>query len=192
MQSALDVWSSSSGAAQPVQVNKALDMSPHGKSNAAAATVDIVKAVKSAVAEGLRIKNQDNKADASVMIFRLPESKNDLAKVRRLLEDDVQFVIKVHRLGKPPSAGQHTSGQLSRPIKVQLKSANDKNWVVCNAKELAKASGNSSIRIAKYRTSAELDKVKKLRQDCSSLSMSSFKLPNGKSRYLVIDSHIMH
>ena len=97
----------------------------------------------------------------------------------------------IHRLGKPPSAGQHTSSQLSRPIKVQLKSAIDKNWVVSNAKELARASGNSSIRIAQLLTFAELDNLKKLRQDCSSLNMSSSKLSNGKSRYLVINGRIM-
>ena len=90
MQSALAIFSSLSGAAQTVQINKALDTSPQGKSYAAAASGDIFKAVKSTVAEGLRTKNQDNNADASVMIFGLPESKNDLAKVRRLLEDDVQ------------------------------------------------------------------------------------------------------
>ena len=95
MQSALAILSSLSGAAQPVQVNKALDTSPHGKSYAAAASVDIFKAVKSAVAEGLRTKNQDNNADASVMIFRLLESKNDLAKVHRLLEGDTQSVIHI-------------------------------------------------------------------------------------------------
>ena len=83
------------------------------------------------------------------MIFRLPESKNDLAKVRRLLENDVQSAIYIHRLGKPPSAGQHTSGQLSRPVKVQLKSANDKSWIVSNAKKLARPSSNSNIRITK-------------------------------------------
>ena len=153
--------------------------------------MDIVKAVKSAVAEGLRKKNQDNNADAFVMIFRLLESKNDLANILRLLEDDIQSVIHVHCLGKPPSAGQHTSGQLSRPIKFQLKSAYDKNWVVRNAKELVRASGNSSIRIAKCLIFAELDNLKKLRQDCSSLNMSSSKLPNGKSRYLEIDDRIM-
>ena len=86
------------------------------KSFAQVASQDIVKAVQSALSDSLRTKDSDRRAGASIMIYGLPESnKSDVIKVRRLLEDKIQSVIHVQRLGKPTSAQIATGGQPSCP-----------------------------------------------------------------------------
>lgn len=167
------------------------------KSFAQVASQDIVKAVQSALSDSLRTKDSDRRAGASIMIYGLPESnKSDVIKVRRLLEDDIQSVIHVQRLGKPASAQTATDGQPSRPpkprpIRVELRSAEDKNWVLSNAALLIRAYGDANIHISKYFTAKEMEKVKALRDECAQLNKSSASLRAGKPKYLVIDDKIM-
>ena len=75
------------------------------------------------------------------MIYGLPESKNDIIQVYRLPEDDINSVVHVQRLGKTPSASSSFSNQpgsrsVCRPLKVELASNKDRDWVLRNDKML--------------------------------------------------------
>jgi hypothetical protein len=164
------------------------------KSYAEVTSMDIVKVVQNAVTDSLRSKNEDNLAMSSIIIFGLPESSNDLTKVRRLLEDDIQSVVRIQRLGKfSKPLRQQTGANVSiiRPLRVQLKQVEDRNWVLRNAGWLIRAFGNSNVHIAKCLTAKEIENIKKLRIECSRLNSFVPKLDNGKCRLVVVNSKIM-
>jgi hypothetical protein len=89
---------------------------PKYKTYAEAVSIDLCKAVKSAVSDSLKANKQNDHNYAAVIVYGLPETKNDLAAARKLLMDDIQSVIRVYRLGKPGK-----SSTASRPLKVELK-----------------------------------------------------------------------
>ena len=74
---------------------------------------------------------------------------------------------------------------------MELRSAEDKNWVLSNATLLIRAYGDANIHISKYFTAKEMEKVKALRDECAQLNKSSASLRAGKPKYLVIDDKIM-
>ena len=115
--------------------------------------------------------------DILIIIFGQQESKNDINQVRRLLEDDIDSVIHVRRIGKSSNSG---TKQAPRPIKVELKCVEDKNWVLHNSIMLINAFGDNNVRIARCLLTADLDKLKKLRSECSHLNTSSAKVANRK------------
>ena len=126
--------------------------------------------------------------EVSIIIFGLQESKNDINQVRRLLEDDIDSVIHIRRIGKSLKSG---TKQAPRPIKVELKCAEDKNWVLHNSRMLINTFGDNNIRIARCLSTAELDKLKNLRCECSRLNTSSATVANGKNKIVVINPRTM-
>ena len=195
MQSALASLASPSTTVRTgVQVKalKESGISSHHKSYAEVALADIIKAVQSVVADSFKSKSHDDYADTSVIIFGLPESKNDISKVCKLLEENIQSVVHVQRIGKltkamkPASKSDHPTS--SRPVKVQLKSQEDKSWVLRNVKLLICAYGDSIMRIIKYLSSNELSNLKKFDRNHScrifSSNLNAFfsKLASGKNR----------
>jgi hypothetical protein len=167
------------------------------KSYAEVTSVDIFKkAVQCVVTENLKSRSNDDKADVSVMIFGLPESKSDVAKVKKVLKNDIQLIVYIQLIGKSTKHTSTTADQTlgcvtPRPIKVELKCIEDKNWVLHNAKSFVTAYVLSSIRIAKCFTLIEVEKLKKTRNDYSHLNASSTKLVRRKNRFVVIDRRIM-
>ena len=154
-------------------------------------TDDISKAVKRVVSESIKEQNNDGMINTSVIVYGMPESKHDLTEVRKLLEDDddVDSIRKISRLGKPLFAAAHTKSSMRiRPIKVELKSISDYEWVLRNARRLTCA---SKIRIAKCLSSSELESLRDCRAECARLNESATKCNNGALKYIVINSHIM-
>ncbi len=158
---------------------------------------DIIQVVQNAVAEGFKAKKNDDSVERSVIIYGLPESKNDIGKVRKLLQDDVNSIVYARRLGKssaastPPSA-QSGSSTSCRPLKVELCSNDDRDWILHNASRLIASYRSSKVHIAKYLSSSELEHVKQLRTECTRLNKASTSNPpSGKARYIVIGTRIM-
>ena len=89
------------------------------------AAIDIIPVVQNAVAQGFKTQKKDGCVERTIVIYGLPESKNDIIHVRRLLEDDINSVVQVHRFGKTPSASSPSSDQpgprsVSRSLKWNL------------------------------------------------------------------------
>ena len=126
--------------------------------------------------------------DVSIIIFGPQESKTDINQVRRLLEDDIDSVVHVRRIGKSSKSG---TKQTPRPIKVELIYVEDKNYVLHNSRMLINAFGDNNIRIARCLSTDDLDKLKNLRSECSCLSNLSAKVANGKNKFVVINQRIM-
>ena len=103
----------------------------------------------------------DGCVEMSIVFYDLPESKNDINYVRRLLEDEMNSVAEVHRFGKTPSASlcsfnQPGSQTACHPLKVELASSKNRNWVLRNAKMLARA----YYVLQKFLSTSELEYVK--------------------------------
>ena len=162
-------------------------------------SADIANVVQRDVSHSLRSKTDDDLANSSIIIFGLPESNNDLTKVRRLLEDDIQSVVRVQRIGKFSKPTQQVtdadkarkSSSTIRPLRVQLKQVEDRYWVMQNAGSLIRAFGNSGVHIAKCLTTKELDILKSQRSECSRLNSFVPKLNNGNNRLVVVNCKIM-
>ena len=65
------------------------------------ASKDLIKAVTNAVNDSLKVKINDERTDVSVMVFGLPESKKYTDNISWLLQDDVQSIVRVFRIGNP-------------------------------------------------------------------------------------------
>ena len=90
------------------------------KSYADIAAIDIIHVVQNAVAQGFKTQKKDDCVERTIVIQGLPESKNDIIHVRRLLEDNMSSVVQVHRFGKTPSASSSSSNQPGRGLFVVL------------------------------------------------------------------------
>ena len=74
------------------------------KSYADIAATDIIQVVQNTVAQGFKTQKKDECVERTIVIYGLPESKNDIIHVCKLLEDDINSVVQVHRFGKTPYA----------------------------------------------------------------------------------------
>ena len=162
------------------------------------ASTDIASVIRSAVAESLTARKKDDQAARAIMIYGLPESTKDINQVRRLLEDDVDSVVRTKRLGKNSSPSTSSSSSDSttcmacRPLMVELATTEDRDWVLHNAGMLVRAYKGSKVRISRYLTSIELEQVKNLRAECAHLNRnSSSTTSDSKGKFVVIDGRIM-
>ena len=96
------------------------------KSYADIAATDIIQEVQNAVAQGFKTQKKNDCIEKTIVIYGLPKSKNDIIHVRKLLEDDINSVVQVHRFRKTPSASSSSNQPGSRsvccPLKVELAS----------------------------------------------------------------------
>ena len=162
------------------------------KSYAEAVSTDIFKVVQNAVSDSFKAKQLDDKINASVIIFGLPESRDDTYKVRKLLQDDdTQSIIRTYRLGKVSTGHLAANSKVTRPLRVELKSIEDRNWVLQNSRWLVRTAKETHIRITKCLGASELDKMKLLRSECAHLNKSLPKTRSGRDKLVIIDGKIM-
>ena len=84
---------------------------------------NIKAAVKSAVVETFREQHHDKKLNESVVIYGIPEGKDDVKRVAALLEDNnLEFIVRVHRIGKQSTVGSSKP----RPIRVEFGDKHDR------------------------------------------------------------------
>lgn len=153
-----------------------------------AVSSNVKAAVKSAVVESLREQHHDRLVNESVVIYGMPEGKDDFSRVAKLLEDvNSEFIECVARIGK------HSTSKLCkpRPIRVGLYDIQDKEWVLSNAHRLVKKLPTLKLRISKYLSASELSHLVKTRDECSRLNKASSGKLGDSDRYVVINDRIM-
>ncbi len=162
--------------------------SQSGLSYADTVSSNIKAAVKSAVVETFREQHHDKKLNESVVIYGIPEGKDDVKRVAALLEDDyLEFIVHVHRIGKQSTVGSSKP----RPIRVEFGDKHDREWVMSNARYLAKNLPGLKVRISKYLCAAELSILTKLRDECAHLNRNTSDKSGKHNRYVVINDYIM-
>ncbi len=167
------------------------NIKPDQMSYAQITSANLTAVVENAVNKSIMATHDDKLASTSVMIFGLTETRNDLAKVRRLLNDDgVNSIVRVQRIGKSPKRSDPLA-PVSRPIKVELCSKEDCDWVLRNSKSLINKAQYAHVKISKCLNTQERQKLKELRDQCSLLNIKAAKCSDGKNRYVVINEHIM-
>ena len=95
---------------------------------------DLILVVKSVVADSFKEQCITNEDSSSVVIHGVPESMDDLIKVRDLfkLVNYADSLLNLFRMGK---SNTHPAGRkLYRPMKVILWSIKDRNYVLKSAK----------------------------------------------------------
>ncbi len=126
------------------------------------------------------------------------EGKNDFNNAYKILQCDEynDCIVQVTHLGKKVLADgiEHKSG--NRPLRVELKSKHDRDWVLQNAKYLAKDAKSSfkDIKIVKCLGQSERESLKDVRMECVKLNNSVQKTVSGKEekeKYFVLNCRIM-
>ena len=107
------------------------------KSYSSVVSPDLVLVVKSVVADSFKEQRITNEYNSSVVIHGVPESKDDLIKVRDLfkLVNCADSLLNVFRMGKynTPPAGR----KLYRPLKLIFQSRGDLDYVLNYAKVIS-------------------------------------------------------
>ena len=67
------------------------------KSYADIMATDIIQVIQNAVAQCFKTQKKDDCVERTIVIYGFPESKHDIIHVRKLLEDDINSVVQVHR-----------------------------------------------------------------------------------------------
>ena len=105
---------------------------------------DLPKIVQTALSESIKAQKIHDRDAKSVIIFGLPKSALDFDNVCRVLQchhsDD--YVIRSTCIG-------HHAGDKIRPLKVELCSIADRNWVLNNAKFLSRLTRHSNLSFSK-------------------------------------------
>ena len=147
-------------------------------------TATDIQVAQNAVAQGFKIQEKDDCIEKTIVIYGLPELKNDIIHIRKLLEDNLssKFIVSEkllphHLLLISLVCGRSTDSPLKMttkmddsPLKMKLAFNKDRDWVLRNAKMLTAAYKNGQVRIAKFLSTSELEYTKKLRVDCALLN----------------------
>ena len=105
-------------------------------------------------------------------------------------------IVKTIRLGKKSTDSIKTVKTQCWPVKVELKSKCDRDWVLKHAKYLVKSFGNTKISITKCLNSFELDRIKQLRAKCAKLNSINPKVKeadgcNKHEKFFIFNGRIM-
>ena len=147
-------------------------------------TKNISDVVKTAVADSMRKQRKNDSDRSSIVLFGLQERKEDLKKVKLVL-DPVgcdSKVVKIARLGASLDKSQHQpngkNSEKQRPLKVELSSEADSRYVLMHSKLL-----KSNPKFAKVR--------KTVRIKCDELNKNCSADENGRKPFVVWSSKIM-
>ena len=102
--------------------------------------------MKTTVANSLKIQRQFDRDASLIVIYGLPERKDNLNKVKYILNilECCSTVVKYVRLGSPPESSASSlkkSTPKGRPLKVKLSSSAYAKYVLCQAKWLRDVQG---------------------------------------------------
>ncbi len=124
---------------------------------------------------------------SSVMIYGLPESKQDSQDITNVLKaiSVTCDPISWFRLGKPVN---DCSSARPRPLRVIFSKSSDKNSVLSAAKNLKGNIAFGKVRISRFLSSDELTQLKQTRVQCTQLNDKS---GSADKRFVVINGKIM-
>ena len=125
---------------------------------AGAASRNLSEAVKTAVERSFQVKRQVERDCSFLVIYNLAERSRDLADLHALMKtiNCPVEICKLYRIGKASSAG--------RLLRIFVSAPSDAERVLLHAHLLKDSKNYSSIRIDKWLSREEMDRVKKLRQ----------------------------
>ena len=129
---------------------------PPAKQSYAAATLDLTKAVKTAVAESIREQRAADKEQKLVAIHNLRERGDDVRNISEQCEymDSNVHVVKAIRIGQQPKKSR------PRLLRVELLSAAEKSWLLKASKFLKTDPSAAGIFITSWLSSGELNKLR--------------------------------
>ena len=128
-----------------------------------------------------------------MVIYGLEEVNNDLAKVRNRLKvcDCEDTVIHVIRFGKSSSRPDEVNFKRTcRPLKVELWSRSDRDFVLQQAKTICKST-SWKMYFNKFLSAAQMTSVKKARSKCADLDKNAALCSDDRARYVVINDKSM-
>ena len=156
-------------------------------------SMNISKAVKSSVAESLKLQKQTDRDKASVVIYGVPEN-NDLEKVKGILQT-IGYngpIICVKRMGRPAAdANRPKSKKTCRALKVELLSETDCNYVLSHARWLKDNPSTAHFYIRQLLSQDKIIHEKALRRRCEVLNNDAGLDKKGRKRFVVLSGHLM-
>ncbi len=144
--------------------------------------------VKKAVADSIKDRDSVLRDSSSIMIYGLTESRYDLQNVTNIfnaISVSGCEPVSCYRLGK---RADDASSDRCRPLKVILSKPSDRSLVLLSAKKLKGHKSFSKVRISKYLSGEELDRLKQTRTQCKQLNDSSSSV---EKKFVVINGKIM-
>ena len=160
------------------------------KTYAAAVGSDLPAIVKSVVAESFKAQRHSERDNASLVIYKLKETNNNLNRIKELFSicDCADYVIRVFRLSKSAKSDISKTMPTPRPLKVELWSQHDRDYILQQARFICRS---NSVRISKYLSSTDMAALKEARSECAKLNSTAIKCTNGRDRFVIINERIM-
>jgi hypothetical protein len=142
-------------------------------------------AVKSAVSEAIQEQQKAASDKSSVVVFGFPDEGDDYKHLREMLDFlDCRCIITHHsRVG--------FANNRVRPIRLELKSANDAKLVLARAKHLRADEYYAGVFINKWLSETEMKLVREKRRECDNLSKDYPSSHHGRKPFVVVSGTIM-
>jgi hypothetical protein len=98
--------------------------------------------VKTVLAESAKEQRRSERNNASLVIYNLKESSNDIKKVRELFCycDCADTVVQVVRLGKPSQPSVSKPASSPRPLKIEFWFQRERDFILQQARFLCDSS----------------------------------------------------
>ena len=142
--------------------------------------------VKSAVSEAIREQQKVITEKSNVVVYGFPEEGHDDAQLHEMLdflECRCDFT-RSSRLGRSSYQG----GATARPLKLELRSANDASNILSRAKHLRHDDYYGGVYINKWLSDDEMNAVKALRRQRDELNKNN---KNDSKKFVVVSGKLM-
>ena len=144
---------------------------------------DMNAVVKTVVNQIIKEQQKVYNDRSSIVVYGFPEENKDsqeLINMFKFLDCRCEIIMHI-RIGPSQKLG-------GRLLKVVLKSPNDVNFVLSNAKHLKHDKYYSGVYLSKWLLREELNNIKLLRQECEDLNKANQDKVNKDRRLFIIVS----
>lgn len=169
------------------------DSTKQSVANSAPSYAQVVSdAVKQAVKTSIATQKKEDEASTSVVIYGLDENGydcHDLVDILKVMKCRIQIVnaARIGAANRPRNNGVYKS----RPLKVDLASKYDRDTLLASAYCLRQFRDCRHIRISRWLSKEEMEKIKVIRNQCANLNKESGKTSRGNLPYVVVSGYIM-
>ena len=146
---------------------------------------NLYETVKAAVKRSFKSLKQADRDSTCIAVYNLPERDDDLNGVLAITASIgcPVDVVKLFRIGK--------KSVTTRPLRVFLRSTADRDRILQRARNLKNSAKYSAIRVNKWLSRDETERIKAVRQRCQVLNDASSKRPDGKKQFVVLSGKLM-
>jgi hypothetical protein len=167
-------------------------------SYADAVTSNLPHVVKSVVAEAIKEHCIEERSNASVAIYGLPEKGRDSRDVEDILyqiyKQDIR-ALRCSRIGRistlSSGATLASKNKQLRPLKVEFSSNAERDFVLSAFRQHRQYINPHSVNIAPWLNRDDFSKLKEIRQKCKDLNEKAISNGNKKRPYVVISGRLM-